>query len=80
MTGLTWVKSILKYACRDLGLIDRNPWEGIDIAFKTTNKRRPWADDERRKCFTNGLYRACRLPTDKKAGADAAYWIPLLGL
>ncbi len=26
---------------RDLGQIDRNPWEGLDIAFSTTNKRRP---------------------------------------
>jgi len=70
----------LKYACRGLGLIDRNPWEGIDIAFKTTNKRTPWADDEPRKCFTTALYKACTQPTDKKAGADAAYWIPLLRL
>jgi hypothetical protein len=28
---LTWVKSVLKFAFRDLELLDRNPWEGIDI-------------------------------------------------
>ncbi|MEI8028720.1 MAG: phage integrase SAM-like domain-containing protein [Comamonadaceae bacterium] len=77
---LTWVKSILKYASRDLGVISRNPWEGIDIAFKTTNKRRPWTDDELKTCFTQSLHATYNLPNDRKAGADAAYWIPLLGL
>ena len=77
---LTWVKSVLKYAARDLGLIDRNPWEGLDIAYKTTNKRRPWTDSELKTFFTQPLHTAYQLPTDKKAGADAAYWIPLLGL
>jgi len=77
---LTWVKSVLKFAARDLGMIDRNPWEGLDIAFKTTNKRRPWNDDELRAFFSQPLHTAYQLPTDKKAGADAAYWIPLLGL
>ena len=77
---LTWVKSVLKFAARDLGLIDRNPWEGLDIAFKTTNKRRPWTDGELKTFFTQPLHTAYKLPTDKKAGADAAYWIPVLGL
>jgi len=77
---LTWVKSVLKYAYRDLGLIDRNPWEGIDIAFKTTRKRRPWTDSELQTFFTQPLHTTYELPKDKKAGADAAYWIPLLGL
>jgi hypothetical protein len=43
---LTWVKSVLKFAFRDLELLERNPWEGIDITFKTTHKRRPWTDNE----------------------------------
>lgn len=55
---LTWVKSVLKYAARDLGLIDRNPWEGIDISFKTTNKRRPWTDAELTTFFTQPLHTA----------------------
>jgi len=77
---LTWVKSVLKYAARDLGLIDRNPWEGIDIAFKTTHKRRPWTSGEIHRFFSQPLYTSYELPSDKKAGGDAAYWIPLLGL
>jgi hypothetical protein len=77
---LIWVKSVLKYAARDLGLIQRNPWEGLDIAFKTTNKRRPWTDGELETFFTQPLHTSFKLPGEKKAGADAAYWIPLLGL
>ena len=77
---LTWVKSLLKYAARDLGLLERNPWEGINITTKTTNKRRPWTDSELMTFFSQPLHVAHRLPNDKKAGSDAAYWIPLLGL
>lgn len=77
---LTWVKSLLKYAARDLGLLDKNPWEGIEIDFKTTNKRRPWTEAELQTFFTQDLYTLYKLPREKKAGADAAYWIPLLGL
>jgi integrase len=77
---LIWVKSILKFAALDLGLIHRNPWEGLDIDFKTTNKRRPWSDAELRTLFNQDLHMLYTFPADKKAGADAAYWIPLLGL
>ena len=77
---LIWVKSLLEFAAHDLGLICRSPWSGIEIAYQTTNKRRPWADDELTKFFTQPLHTAYELPKDRKAGADAAYWIPLLGL
>jgi hypothetical protein len=30
---LTWVKSVLRYAKRDLGIISVQPWEGIDISY-----------------------------------------------
>jgi integrase len=80
---LTWVKSVLKYAYRDLEAIPRNPWEGLDIASSTTNKRRPWSDEELRKLFSQPLHKEHRLPDPAKewrAGGEAAYWIPLLGL
>lgn len=77
---LTWVKSLLKYACQTLELMARNPWEGLKIAHKTTNKRRPWTDVELKTFFTQPLHAAYALPKAKRAGADAAYWIPLLGL
>lgn len=77
---LTWVKSLLEFAAHDLGLMRRSPWSGIEIAFQTTHKRRPWSNDELSTFFTQPLHTAYDLPMDRKAGADAAYWIPLLGL
>jgi integrase len=77
---LIWVKSLLQFASQDLGLIRQSPWAGIDIEFRTTNKRRPWTDSELSTFFSQPLHTAYSLPKDKKAGADAAYWIPLLGL
>ena len=77
---LTWVKSVLKYAARDLELIDRSPWEGLDITFSTTNKRRPWTNDELASFFGQPIYTAYELPKTANAGGDASYWIPLIGL
>ena len=76
----TWVKSLLKYAYRDLELISRHPWEGIELYTETTNKRRPWTALELQTLFGQALFKNYELPRDKKAGLDAAYWIPLLGL
>jgi len=77
---LIWVKSLLQFAAQDLGLIRQSPWTGIDIEFRTTNKRRPWTRDELSKFFLQPLHVSYQLPKDTKAGKDAAYWIPLLGL
>jgi integrase len=77
---LTWVKSLLVYAYRDLELINRQPWEGIDIEHRTEKPRKPWTEDELKAFFTLPLFARHELPTTAKAGADAAYWVPLLGL
>lgn len=77
---LVWVRSMLRYAAEDLEWLSRNPWDKLDMRFKTEAKRRPWTDDELRLFFSQDLYSAYKLPKDKKAGVDAAYWIPLLGL
>ncbi len=77
---LIWVKSLLQFAAHDLGLIKQSPWSGVDIEFRTTNKRRPWNPAELLKLFSQPLHTAYQLPTNNKAGKDAAYWIPLLGL
>jgi integrase len=77
---LTWVKSLLNFACRDSRVIDRNPWEGINITSRTTNKRRPWSGTELTTLFAQPLHTTYTLPHDNKAGGAAAYWIPLLGL
>lgn len=75
----TWVKSLLKYAARDLELIPRSPWEGLDIAAKTTARRRPWSEEELLNLFSQPLFIRGELPKEPKAGGAAAYWIPLLG-
>lgn len=77
---LTWVKSLLVYAYRDLELIPRQPWEGIDIEHRTENKRKPWTAAELQTLFGQPLFTSYRLPKLVNAGADAAYWIPLLGI
>ncbi|MDB5859140.1 MAG: hypothetical protein JWQ76_2829, partial [Ramlibacter sp.] len=77
---LTWVKSLLKHAEIDLELIPRSLWEGLDIEQITTHRRRPWSGKELETFFSAPLHAAYSLPTDTKAGAEAAYWVPLLGL
>jgi integrase len=76
----TWVKTLLTYADRDLGLIPRNPWHRLALANQTESRRRPWKLDELRGFFGLPLFTAYAIPPGAKAGADAAYWIPLIGL
>lgn len=76
----TWIKSLLKYASRELEWISRSPWEGLDIESTVTKRRRPWTEDQLSTLFGLPLFTAYELPTVPKAGADAAYWIPLLGI
>lgn len=77
---LTAIKSLLKYAHETLEWLDRQPWRSIDIEAKTTNKRRPWTMEELRSLFGTPLHQGYALPNAPHAGAEAAYWIPLLGL
>lgn len=77
---LTWVKSLLVYAYKDLELIPRQPWEGIDIEHKTENRRKPWTAPQLQTLFSQPLFTEYALPTVSNAGKDAAYWIPLIGI
>jgi len=77
---LTWVKSLLVYAYRDLELINRQPWEGIDIKHRVENPRSAWTHRELADFFALPLFTKFELPTDPKAGQAAAYWVPLIGL
>jgi integrase len=76
----TWVKTLLKYAYRDLEVISRHPWEGIELIKETTKQRRPWTDTELQTLFNQELFQQLGLPKDWRSGNEAAYWIPLLGL
>ncbi len=75
-----WLKTLLKYAARDLEVIPKSPWMGLDIAHKTTARRRPWKPDELAKLFGQPLFTRYELPKEWRAGQAAAYWIPLIGL
>jgi integrase len=75
------VKTLLNYGRRDLRWIPDNPWEGLDIPYRTEKKRRPWTDDQIQRFFTLPLFAKYELPKPTtRNGSHAAYWIPLLGL
>lgn len=76
---LTGIKSLLKYASRELEWTQRHTWEGIDIKARTTNKRRAITADEMSALFGTPLHTRYALPEAKQGGQDAAYWIPLIG-
>ena len=76
----TWVKTLLKYAYRDLELISRHPWEGIELFKETTKQRRPWSETELQTLFGQPLFQEYALPKDWRCGKEAAYWLPLLGI
>jgi integrase len=77
---LTAVKTLLKYATQELELIPRNPWAGLKMETTTTNKRKPWSEEQLSKLFAGELFTSYTLPAEWRAGKDAAYWIPLLAL
>ena len=77
---LTWIKSLLKYAYRELEIINRHPWEGIEIHSQTTQKRRPWEISELNTLFSNELFISRQIPKDWRCGGDAAYWLPILAI
>lgn len=76
----TWIKTLLKYAYRDLEVINKHPWEGIELPKETTKQRRPWSESELKTLFSQPLFQKYELPKDWRCGKDAAYWLPLLGL
>lgn len=77
---LTNIKSLLKFASETLEWLPKQPWAGLDIKTTTTNKRRPWTDDELKTLFAAPLHTAYALPDARYGGREAAYWIPLMGL
>ena len=77
---LVWVKTLLRYAHKELELIPRQPWEGLDIQVSKEQTRRAWRDEELRQLFSQPLFTNYDTPKGCKSGSDAAYWIPLIGL
>lgn len=77
---LVWVKTLLRYAHKELELIPRQPWEGLDIQVSKEQTRRAWRDEELQQLFSQSLFTSYNTPKGCKSGSDAAYWIPLIGL
>ncbi len=65
---------------RDKGWLTSNPLErlSVEIGGKESEGREPWTKDELGLIFSDPLWTKRAIPTDKKAGKEAAYWIPLI--
>lgn len=76
---LTSIKAVIN-AARDKGWIDQNPFERLTVkrGGKDKTVREPWSADELKVLFNDPIWNDYLLPKDKKAGRDAAYWIPLI--
>jgi len=76
---LVSVRAIFTVA-RDQGWIESNPFAGlvVKIGGKAGEGREPWTHDELRILFADPIWTEYRLPVARKAGQDAAYWIPLI--
>ncbi len=65
---------------RDKGWLTSNPLErlSVEIGGKESEGREPWTKEELGLIFSDPLWTKHAIPTDKKAGKEAAYWIPLI--
>ncbi|MDH1676404.1 site-specific integrase, partial [Comamonas aquatica] len=78
---LMYVNTLLRFACVELEIIPKNPWQGLAIEIPKTVTRKPWKDDELHKLFSQPLFQAYEIPAkDRTGGGPAAYWIPIIGL
>lgn len=77
---LDYVKGFLNFACNELEAIPRNPWTRLSIDFQTENPRRPWSTEDLQRLAATPLVSSYALPAAWRAGQDAAYWLPLIGL
>lgn len=70
----------LTNVARDKGWLTANPFErlSVKIGGRVLAKREPWLPQELKVLFDDPIWRDYALPKAKKAGADAAYWIPLI--
>ena len=74
------VKYLLLYAAREVELIPKNPWDRLAIKSRKEAPRRVWTRPELIALFGLPIFTRYEVPMLTNAGADAAYWIPLLAL
>lgn len=82
---LGYVRTLLNVA-RDRGWIQANPLDRLSVeeGGRATESREPWTHAELPVLFSSPLFNCYAIPagnrTANRAGLDAAYWVPLLGL
>ena len=76
---LVSIRALLGVAS-DKGWLQSNPLAGltIEIGGKESEGREPWTHEELVHLFDDEIWTAHALPSDRKAGREAAYWIPLI--
>ncbi|MGH6648207.1 tyrosine-type recombinase/integrase [Aquabacterium sp.] len=74
------VKALLNFACDQQDWLQVNVWKAHVVPVKKRRQRKPWPAEALVKLFDSPLFSSYELPTTTSAGADAAYWVPLLGL
>ena len=75
---LTWIQIMLNFEVTRYGRITANPWRGLTIRVKKSATRGEWSDADACKLFSLPLFQRYELPPKKKAGGDAAYWLPII--
>ena len=76
---LSWIQILLNFEQSRYGRIAANPWKGLTVKVKKSTAREVWKDTDACKLFALPLFQNYELPADKNAGADAAYWLPIIG-
>ena len=76
---LSWIQILLNFEQSRYGRIAANPWKGLTIKVRKSTTREEWTDADACKLFALPLFQQYELPADKNAGADAAYWLPIIG-
>lgn len=76
---LGWVQIFLNFEAKEVGRLAVNPWKGTAIAPDLPQVREEWTDEDAVRLFSTPLHQAYQLPKGSNSGADAAYWLPILG-
>lgn len=82
---LTTIKAITNVAVEQ-GWLQVNPFAGLAVTHggRKSEGREPWTPDDLTRLFNSPLFTEYLLPSGNsvatKAGADAAYWVPLICL
>ncbi|MEO5697260.1 MAG: DUF6538 domain-containing protein [Burkholderiaceae bacterium] len=78
---LSWVQVLLNFEVAHAARIGVNPWRGLGVKGARdpqSGVREEWTDADACRLFALPLFQRYELPADKNAGADAAYWLPII--